>query len=133
MKSIMDVNGILFYQNNLLLWVVLLFANPAQTTLFNDIFWASQSTIPKGAIEVPYHVIHSSEGVVGSGNYTYYKLNQPGTLRLILTPLSGDPDIYISEGGNTNPSFMPDDYSMSSASCGVERIDIKSSFKRPIN
>ena len=51
-----------------------------------------------GAIEIPYHVIHSSEGVVGAGNYTYYKLNQPGTLRLILNPLSGDPDIYISEG-----------------------------------
>ena len=51
-----------------------------------------------GAIEIPYHVIHSSEGAVGAGNYTYYKLNQPGTLRLVLNPLSGDPDIYISEG-----------------------------------
>ena len=127
----MDVNRLLFYRNNLLFWVVLLFANPTQTTLFNDIFWASKSTIQtgmqmskscrpffmyilnynynkhlshvntyiiSGAIEVPYHVIHSSEGIVGSGNYTYYKLNQPGTLRLSLIPLSGDPDIYISEG-----------------------------------
>ena len=125
----MDLNRLLFYRNNLLFWVVLLFANPTQTTLFNDIFWASKSTIQtgmymskscrpffrhilnynkhlshvntyiiSGAIEVPYHVIHSSEGIVGSGNYTYYKLNQPGTLRLTLTPLSGDPDIYISEG-----------------------------------
>ena len=44
--------------------------------------------------------MHSSEGAVDSGNYTYYKLNQPGTIRLILNPLSGDPDLYISEGNS---------------------------------
>ena len=51
-----------------------------------------------GQIEVPYHVIHTSEGNVGSENYTYYTLKQPGTLRLKLTPLLGDPDLYVSEG-----------------------------------
>ena len=28
---------------------------------------------------------------------------------------------------------MPEEYAMSSASCGLEKIDIKRSFKRPIN
>ena len=28
---------------------------------------------------------------------------------------------------------MPEDYAYSSATCGDERIDIKSSFKRPVN
>ena len=28
---------------------------------------------------------------------------------------------------------MPEDYAISSASCGIERIDIKRNFKRPIN
>ena len=51
-----------------------------------------------GAIEIPYHVIHTSEGNVDSGNYTFYTLKQPGTLRLVLTPLAGDPDLYVSEG-----------------------------------
>lgn len=60
-----------------------------------------------GAIEIPYHVIHSSEGAVGSGNYTYYKLNQAGTLRLTLNPLSGDPDIYISEGNVLYTKIIP--------------------------
>ena len=81
-----------------------------------------------------------------------------------MNPLSGDPDLYISEGnsksltrkttnqylghifgvhkiyfplndlgGNSNPSFMPEDYAISSASCGIERIDINRNFKRPIN
>ena len=36
-------------------------------------------------------------------------------------------------GGSSNPSFMPENYALSSASCGVETIDIESSFKRPIN
>ena len=36
-------------------------------------------------------------------------------------------------GGNSNPTFMPEDYAYSSATCGDERIDIKSSFKRPVN
>ena len=51
-----------------------------------------------GPIEIPYHVIHSSEGIVDSGNYTFYTLKQPGTIKLVLTPLAGDPDLYVSEG-----------------------------------
>jgi len=94
----MKINQLLLNQYNVLFLVILLLPHPTQTTLFNDIFWSSASNFHTGAIEIPYHVIHSSEGVVGAGNYTYYKLNQPGTLRLILNPLSGDPDIYISEG-----------------------------------
>jgi len=133
MRLIMKINQLLLNQYNVLFLVILLLPHPTQTTLFNDIFWSSASNFHTGAIEIPYHVIHSSEGVVGAGNYTYYKLNQPGTLRLILNPLSGDPDIYISEGGNTNPSFMPEEYAISSASCGLEKIDINRSFKRPIN
>ena len=41
--------------------------------------------------------------------------------------------IFSTSGGSSNPSFMPDDFAISSASCGDEQIDIKSSFKRPIN
>ena len=51
-----------------------------------------------GPVEVYYESIHSSEGSVDAGNYTYYTLKQPGTIRLVLTPLFGDPDLYISEG-----------------------------------
>ena len=51
-----------------------------------------------GPVEVYYESIHSSEGSVDAGNYTYYTLKQPGTIRLVLTPLVGDPDLYISEG-----------------------------------
>ena len=42
-------------------------------------------------------------------------------------------NILFNVGGSSNPSFMPEDYASSSASCGVERIDIKRNFKRPIN
>ena len=55
-----------------------------------------------GPVEVYYESIHSSEGSVDAGNYTYYTLKQPGTIRLVLTPLLGDPDLYISEGKVNN-------------------------------
>ena len=51
-----------------------------------------------GPLEIPYRLIHSSEGDVGSGNYTNYTLKWPGTLRFVLKPILGDPDLYISEG-----------------------------------
>lgn len=129
----MDVQTIFSRQNCLITWTILFLVHPTQTTLFNEIFWKSKSVVHTGAIEIPYHVIHTSEGNVDSGNYTFYTLKQPGTLRLVLTPLAGDPDLYVSEGGSSNPSFMPEDFAISSASCGDEQIDIKSSFKRPIN
>ena len=51
-----------------------------------------------GTLEIPYRLIHSSEGDVGAGNYTNYTLKWPGTLRFVLKPIMGDPDLYISEG-----------------------------------
>ena len=51
-----------------------------------------------GPLEIPYRLIHSSEGDVGAGNYTNYTLKWPGTLRFVLKPILGDPDLYISEG-----------------------------------
>ena len=51
-----------------------------------------------GPLEIPYRLIHSSEGDVGAGNYTNYTLKWPGTLRFVLKPIMGDPDLHISEG-----------------------------------
>ena len=51
-----------------------------------------------GPLEIPYRLIHSSEGDVGAGNYTNYTLKWPGTLRFVLKPIIGDPDLYTSEG-----------------------------------
>lgn len=129
----MDLDNKLIVKFFIIMWNVLIHAHPSQTTLFNDIFWASKSTISTGTLEIPYRLIHSSEGDVGAGNYTNYTLKWPGTLRFVLKPIMGDPDLYISEGGHSNPTFMPEDYAYSSATCGDERIDIKSSFKRPVN
>lgn len=117
---------------SLVICAILLMPPPTCPSIFNDIFWTPKS-ITKGPVEVYYESIHSSEGSVDAGNYTYYTLKQPGTIRLVLTPLFGDPDLYISEGGGSNPSFMPEEYASSSASCGLERIDIMRLFKRPIN
>ena len=61
----------------------------------NQLMYASSFI---GTLEIPYRLIHSSEGDVGAGNYTNYTLKWPGTLRFVLKPILGDPDLYISEG-----------------------------------
>ena len=126
----MDLDNKLIVKFFIIMWNVLIHAHPSQTTLFNDIFWASKSTISTGmcphcyatclksklratnpsknqliyafsligTLEIPYRLIHSSEGDVGAGNYTNYTLKWPGTLRFVLKPIMGDPDLYISEG-----------------------------------
>ena len=44
----MDIGTLHSLQNSLILWIMLLLAHPTQTTLLNDIFWASKSTFHTG-------------------------------------------------------------------------------------
>ena len=69
--------------------------NEAYNLSKNQLMYASSFI---GPLEIPYRLIHSSEGDVGAGNYTNYTLKWPGTLRFVLKPIMGDPDLYISEG-----------------------------------
>ena len=44
----MDLDNKLIVKFFIIMWNVLIHAHPSQTTLFNDIFWASKSTISTG-------------------------------------------------------------------------------------
>ncbi|XP_064484178.1 UPF0669 protein C6orf120 homolog isoform X2 [Ornithodoros turicata] len=70
-------------------------------------------------------------GSVGSGNFTYYALSTEGATTIFLHPLLGDPDLYIGEG-DTQPTYDLSKHRLQSTTCGLERIDIPRSFKRPI-
>lgn len=48
-------------------------------------------------------------GVVGAGNYTYYTLSKHGSVTILLHPVSGDPDLYVSER-NVQPTFDLDNH-----------------------
>ena len=74
-------------------------------------------------------LINSFNGVVGPGNYTYYRLMHRGYIRLLLDTLEGDGDLYISSQ-TPNPTFS--NYDMQSVTCGEDLIDIPPEVPRPI-
>lgn len=75
--------------------------------------------------------IQTVVGTVGADNTTYYTLGYEGPISLILHTLEGDADLYISQYLQ-HPSYNTSEYCLHSATCGIDRIDIPSSFKRPI-
>jgi len=73
--------------------------------------------------------IRTLSGSVGAGNYTYYKLTQEGDIRLELTSIEGDADIYVSYLTLT-PEY--DNFEMKSATCGADQVEIENIVKRPV-
>ena len=73
--------------------------------------------------------IQTVSGMLHAENFTYYKLNGDGWLRLELHSLQGDVDLYVS-GLTLHPSFS--EYELKSETCGVDSVDIHSSMNRPV-
>jgi len=78
------------------------------------------------------YVAQSVVDQVGGGNYTYYKLNQPGELFLLLTSSKGDADLYVSSELE-QPTFSLEEHSLSSTTCGEDKVEITASMVRPVN
>ncbi|XP_037091117.1 UPF0669 protein C6orf120 homolog isoform X1 [Pollicipes pollicipes] len=77
------------------------------------------------------YLIQSIRGEVEAGNYTYYKLQWDGPVTVILETLRGDADLYVSET-HLKPSFEPDQFDFSSATCGLDSVDIPRGCPRPL-
>ncbi|BET02203.1 Chromosome 6 open reading frame 120 [Nesidiocoris tenuis] len=73
----------------------------------------------------------SVSGTVSAGNFTYYSLITEGPIQVILKTKTGDADIYVSQRSVT-PTYDTEGYCLHSATCGVDVIDIPSSFGRPV-
>jgi len=78
------------------------------------------------------HVVETVKDQVGEGNYTYYTLGLPGRIALVLTTEQGDADLYVSSEIK-HPSFYLEEHSLSSATCGEDRLDISEFMDRPIH
>ncbi|UYV83935.1 hypothetical protein LAZ67_X000634 [Cordylochernes scorpioides] len=77
-------------------------------------------------------VFHESvKGIVEGGNYTYYSLNRAGRAVIFLHTYYGDADIYVSDR-NGHPTFEPDTHILQSVTCGLDRVDVADTLKRPI-
>ncbi|XP_067680109.1 UPF0669 protein C6orf120 homolog [Haliotis asinina] len=66
---------------------------------------------------------------VGAENYTYYRLNRPGTIILQLESIQGDADLFVSDL-TLNPTY--DDYEAQSVTCGLDIVEIPHHFSRPV-
>lgn len=81
------------------------------------------------SVEAVFH--ERVSGVVGGGNYSYYTLSKPGSVTILLHPVSGDPDLYVAER-NVQPTFDLDNHCLQSTTCGGERLELPRHFKRPV-
>ncbi|EPB66340.1 hypothetical protein ANCCEY_14568 [Ancylostoma ceylanicum] len=69
------------------------------------------------------------EGVVAAGNFSRYELKFPRPMRIVLESVEGDADLYFSYT-NQGVSFELDKHDASSATCGLDYIDV-ASYPRP--
>jgi hypothetical protein len=64
---------------------------------------------------------------VNANEHKFYKLTEPGDIRLVLKTLEGDADLYASEDG-----YNEADFQMQSITYGDDEIFIAKSMQRPI-
>ncbi|GFR95342.1 UPF0669 protein C6orf120 homolog [Elysia marginata] len=74
-------------------------------------------------------VIQVLEDKVGADNFTYYRLQRSGVLRLELVSIKGDVDIYVSTEVQ-HPDYNL--YDLKSDTCGKDIINIPSKMQRPV-
>ncbi|RUS84608.1 hypothetical protein EGW08_007635 [Elysia chlorotica] len=82
-----------------------------------------------GVAAIDGRVIQVLEDNIGAENFTYYRLQRPGMLRLELVSIKGDVDIYVSAEVQ-HPDY--DFYDLKSDSCGTDIIIIPSKMQRPV-
>ncbi|XP_018359378.1 PREDICTED: DNA repair endonuclease XPF [Trachymyrmex cornetzi] len=77
-------------------------------------------------------LLHYVSDDVPSGSYKYYSLTYDGNIKIRLTSITGDADLYASQI-ISKPTYEPDHYCLQSATCGEDTIFIPKSFKRPVS
>lgn len=74
-------------------------------------------------------LLQTLQDTITAENYTYYRMFRPGRLRVELTSLSGDVDLYVSDE-TLKPTYNT--YTAQSITCGVDVIEIPESYERPV-
>ncbi|KAJ8001987.1 hypothetical protein DPEC_G00175120 [Dallia pectoralis] len=74
-------------------------------------------------------LLHVVQGHIGSGNYSYLRLNHDGRIILHMRSLKGDADLYVSDK-TLRPNF--ENYKLQSATCGHDMVVVPVDFERPV-
>jgi hypothetical protein len=75
------------------------------------------------------YLIQTLEDDIGAENFTYYRLQRAGSLRLELLSLRGDVDVYVS-AVVSQPDYS--NYDLKSETCGIEIIHVPAIMPRPV-
>ena len=75
------------------------------------------------------YILQTVTDVIGAGNYSYYKLKKQGSVRLSLTSLEGDADLYVASEVS-QPDY--ENYDLKSATCGLDIVDVAEDVVRPV-
>ena len=74
-------------------------------------------------------LLHTSHGSVMAEKYTFYRINTEGRLRVELVSKKGDADLYVTD---EDKSAHFDNYKLQATTCGIDSVEIPSSFHRSV-
>uniref|UniRef100_A0A674F5Q9 Chromosome 6 open reading frame 120 n=1 Tax=Salmo trutta TaxID=8032 RepID=A0A674F5Q9_SALTR len=86
-------------------------------------------SLEEDALPTEWVLLHVVQGHIGSGNYSYLRLNHDGKIILHMRSLKGDADLYVSDK-TLRPSF--DTYKLQSVTCGQDVVVVPGDFVRPV-
>lgn len=70
-------------------------------------------------------------GQVGAGNYSYYTLQQDGSIIIFLESLQGDADLYVSDK-TKRPTYELDQHDYQSVTCGLDIVKLLHLSGKPL-
>eukprot|EP00088_Acartia_fossae_P003054 TRINITY_DN11270_c0_g1_i12.p1 TRINITY_DN11270_c0_g1~~TRINITY_DN11270_c0_g1_i12.p1 ORF type:complete len:210 (+),score=32.71 TRINITY_DN11270_c0_g1_i12:49-678(+) len=93
--------------------------------------WLISFALLIGSVSGGDYVQQSITQEIGEGNYTYYRIEEPGRVHLKLVSLEGDADLYVATE-TSNPTYELEEHIYSSVTCGVDTLEIEQSQPRPL-
>lgn len=73
------------------------------------------------------HNVFVDGSVVAAGNFNSYFFESDHRVKIVLTTLKGDCDIYVVKGRNA-PNFDVDGHHLQSTTCGLDIVDVPDNF-----
>jgi len=85
-------------------------------------------TAPASGVQL--QLISSFQGLVGAGNSSYFTLHEDGRIKLEVTTVEGDADLYVCE---KQRKCDWSNYYLQSITYGLDEVVVEKALKRPVN
>ncbi len=92
------------------------------------IFFLLQQAITSQAAEL--QLINYFHGLVGAGNYSHFTLHDEDRIKLEVTTVEGDADLYVCD---RQRKCDWSNYYLQSITYGIDEVEVEKTLKRPVN